>query len=85
MAKRPVFIPQFDGPTFVEELLIEFTWYPGFSKTQAQKSINSLHSAASERGIVPILEISSKSFDPVGVALSAFNLKIFSKAKKMSV
>ena len=85
MAKRPVFIPQLDGPTFVDEPVIEFTWYPGFSKTQAQKSINSLHSAASEIGIVPILEISSKSSDPVGIALSAFNLKIFTKARKMSV
>jgi hypothetical protein len=51
-----------------------FEWHPGFSKSQAQKSIASLHCAAAEAGIAPVLEISSKSPDPLGVSLSAFNL-----------
>lgn len=75
MTKRPVFVPLDDYP-FVREIQIEFEWHPGFAKTQAQKSIKSLHDSAARQGIAPILEISSKSPDPLGVALSAFNLKI---------
>jgi hypothetical protein len=76
MAKRPVFIPNKDRPPFVKEVLVEFNWYPGFAKSQAQKSIESLHAAAKNRGIDPVLEISSKSKQQLGVALSAFNLMI---------
>lgn len=44
--------------------------------TQKQKSISALHSAATQRNICDApLEISSKSEDPLGVSLSAFNLK----------
>lgn len=50
----------------------EFVFNPGFSKVQKQKNIQALHSAIGERA----LEISTKSFDNLGVNLSAFNLKL---------
>lgn len=77
MARRPIFIPRIDtGPRgpFVERIELDFTWHPGFALSQQQKSIASLHAAAAERGLGPVLEISSKSTDPRGIALSAFNL-----------
>lgn len=76
MAKRPIFVADPSGFPFVKEVLIEFDWYPGFSKSQAQKSIGSLHRAAAKRGISPILDISSKSPEPLGISLSAFNLML---------
>jgi len=75
MAKRPIFIP-ISGFPYVEELFLEFEWVPGFAKSQAQKSISSLHSAAARQGISPVLEISSKSSNPLGLSLSAFNLTL---------
>jgi hypothetical protein len=76
MAKRPVFIPNPESFPFVVEIDIDFEWHPGFAKTQAQKSIQSLHNSAARKGISPVLEISSKSLDSLGVALSAFNLQL---------
>jgi hypothetical protein len=47
------------------------------AKVQAQRSIASLHECAkSQIGVERVLEISSKSPDALGVALSAFNLMI---------
>jgi hypothetical protein len=60
----------------VEEVVVEFEWFPGFARSQAQKSIASLRKAAHEKGIGPVLEISSKSDTPLGVVLSAFNLTL---------
>ena len=86
MAIRPIFRPVFDGFPYVESVDIEFEWHPGFSKTQAQKSIKSLHQSAEKRGISPLLEISSKSTNPIGVSLSAFNLPIqIGSGQKISV
>lgn len=82
MANRPVFISKFSGFPFFEEILIEFDWYPGFSKSQAQKSIESLHRAAARLGISPVLEISSKSPESLGVSLSAFNLLLNTKGNQ---
>jgi len=78
MATRPVFKPLSAFP-FVEEIPVEFKWYPGFAKSQAQKSLHALHSAAKQLGISSILEISSRSTDPLGISLSAFNLIITSQ------
>lgn len=75
MAKRPIFIPVNGFPNF-KEIDIEFHWYPGFAKSQIQKSIESLHEAAKEQGIYPILEISGKSKSDLGYSLSAFNLQL---------
>jgi len=75
MAKRPIFIPNSNGNLMVVAMPIEFTWHPGMSKSQKQKSIRSLHDAArNDRGVENILEISSKSESELGVRLSAFNL-----------
>lgn len=74
MAKRPVFIPEKDAPG-VKTFEIEFQWYPGMSVKQKQRSIGDLHKKVNENGYEKILEISSKSLQPIGVELSAFNLK----------
>lgn len=80
MAERPVFAPVLSGPTLVRTWDISFTWSAGMSVKQAQKSIDSLHEAATRRMHVgKVLEISSKSKDPKGVKLSAFNLMINTK------
>lgn len=76
MAVRPVFVSEPDDNTFIKEVSIEFKWFPGMAITQKQKSIDSLHKAAEAKGYKPILEISSKSKNPFGVKLSAFNLKL---------
>lgn len=84
MAKRPVFIPYVDNRIGVDERIVEFQWFAGMAKVQKQKSIKSLHSAAEAMGISPILEISSKSEEALGVKLSAFNLLITTQVKGRS-
>jgi len=83
MATRPIFIPKINDKSpgvIVKD--IDFQWFPGISKTQKQKSINSLHMSARNLNIDPIIEISSKSDMALGVNLSAFNLMITMKNKK---
>lgn len=81
MATRPVFIPADQPNVGVKELMLDFKWYPGMAKVQKQKSIQELHIAANRNGYNPILEISSKSKEDLGVKLSAFNLCITTKLK----
>lgn len=76
MAIRPVFVIAPTKSSFVSEINVEFTWVPGMAITQKQKSIDSLHQVAEKMGLNPILEISSKSRIPLGVRLSAFNLRM---------
>jgi len=84
MAERPVFIPRERGDKFVTTKLLHFTWFPGMSKTQKQKSIRSLHEKIRKlTGIDRVLEISSKSEDELGISLSAFNLMIVTKKRNM--
>ncbi len=86
MANRPIFTPDFNGFPFVETVDIEFKWYSGFAKSQMQKTIVSLHEAAEQQGIAPVLEISRKSASRLGVSLSAFILTLeTSRGQKMSV
>ena len=86
MATRPVFVPLRSKTAFVRETAVEFTWFAGMAISQKQKSIQSLHEAAKRRlGDVPILEISSKSPDPLGVRLSAFNLTFPLVGRNVSV
>jgi type I restriction enzyme M protein len=76
MATRPVF-RICDKKPFVKEINIEFLYYSGFSIVQKQKSIKSLHMKYTE--LYPsakLLEVSTKSKDSLGKALSAFNLMI---------
>ncbi|TCV17901.1 hypothetical protein EDB13_101725 [Vibrio crassostreae] len=81
MAKRPVFVP-LRHRVGIEEKSVEFKWYSGFSVSQKQKSIQSLHNEAKVFGYDNLLEISSKSECDLGVALSAFNLLITTKKYK---
>ena len=76
MAKRPIFTPDLNGFPYVKAVDIEFQWYPGFAKSQLQKSVESLHQAVEAQGISPILEISGKSTSVLGISLSAFNLEL---------
>lgn len=85
MAKRPIFVPNFSHYPYTKEIMIDFEWFPGFARTQAQKSIQALHNEAIKKKISPVLEISSKSEDPLGVSLSAFNLKLTIDKLTMSV
>lgn len=84
MANRPVFIPYLNEHIGVNELMLDFEWYPGMAKSQKQKSIRSLHHAASLKGFSPILEISSKSELDLGSQLSAFNLQVTTKVKNIT-
>lgn len=74
MAKRPAFFIR-QGKVISE--MYSFEWYSGFSVSQKQKSVNSLHNAIiqADANAKP-LEISTKSQETIGIKLSAFNLKI---------
>ena len=75
MAERPVFIPCYDGPALVRTKYVEFHWFPGMAASQKQRSVESLHaSTRTSLGAIDILEVSSKSKERLGVALSAFSL-----------
>lgn len=83
MAKRPVYTPKLNSKSSgVITKDVEFKWFPGMSTSQKQKSIASLHKAANDLNISPILEISSKSEMKLGIKLSAFNLMI--KTQKLN-
>lgn len=85
MAKRPVYIPQHNNKRLVIADMIDFTYHSGFAICQKQKSIDSLHQAIKEiYSFEKILEVSSKSKNPLGVALSAFNLMIHDQKKKLT-
>lgn len=75
MAQRPIFIPLKSAP-WVVAILVEFPWFPGLSVTQAQRSIRALHEVGANSGYFPLLEVSSKSENPLGISLSAFNLRV---------
>jgi hypothetical protein len=82
MAIRPVFVPKTQGDFLVVAEKINFLWFAGMATSQKQKSIDSLHEAARAKiGAEKILEVSSKSRDELGVALSAFNLMIVTKKR----
>lgn len=75
MAQRPLFIPAAEGPALVRTQYVEFQWFPGMAVSQKQKSVDSLHAAACKLpSIIRVLEVSSKSREELGIALSAFNL-----------
>lgn len=77
MAQRPVYAPRKSAP-FVNVYMPEFTWNSGFAVSQKQKNITALHESYNRRfPDQKVLEISSKSLQPLGVKLSAFNLKKF--------
>ena len=58
--------------------IITYTYYPGFAVSQKQRSVESLHESI--RALYPdkrILEVSTKSLNPLGMQLSAFNLPFY--------
>ena len=74
MASRPVFVPS-KRKNEADVYMTEFQWNSGLAVSQKQKNITALHEAFVQR--FPerkVLEISSKSLQPLGVKLSAFNL-----------
>lgn len=83
MAQRPLYIPQLENEFLVKTEMVEFKYHSGFSVVQKQKSIDELHNSIQEKyGFDKILEVSSKSKEDLGVALSAFNLMITDKGTK---
>jgi hypothetical protein len=74
MARRPVFVANEDG--HVLEKAVDFQWHPGMSASQKRKSVKSLHEAAAEIKIGPILEVSTKSESSLGQSLSALMLSV---------
>jgi hypothetical protein len=79
MAERPIFIPAPDRPELVKELFLSITWHPGFAQSQKEKNVEALHEAAAQRGIAPLLEISSKSNSERGRHMSAFHMTVPTK------
>jgi hypothetical protein len=79
MAERPVFIPAPESPLLVEELFLSIKWHPGFAVSQKEKNIAALHAVAAERGLSPLLEISSKSAAKTGRHMSAFHMTVPTK------
>jgi hypothetical protein len=79
MAKRPIFEPLIAHQNYLQISQIDFEWFPGFSITQKRKSIRSLHQAFLNKNSISgkILEVSTKSENPLGVKLSAFRLSSF--------
>ena len=78
MAKRICFISKLNEEPLYEEMEVEFKYFNGFAVSQKQKSIADLHKNIKMiNPSLKILEISTKSTDPIGIALSAFNLKFF--------
>lgn len=78
MAQRFFFRSTPHEKHYVSEELCDFEFFSGFSISQKQKSIRSLHNQIKNKfSEKNILEISSKSENPLGNALSAFNLKMY--------
>jgi hypothetical protein len=76
MATRPIFMPRLDQ-IGVRTIEVDFEWFPGFSPVQKQKSVTALHQAfALSNAVARCLEVSSKSEEAIGNALSAFNLQL---------
>ena len=80
MAKRICFISRpYEYPIY-KEIEVEFKYFNGFAISQKQKSINSMHESIYRMDkSLQVLEVSTKSTNPTGVALSAFNLKFLNE------
>ena len=86
MAQRFLFRSTPYEKFYVTEELCDFVFFNGFSVSQKQKSIQSLHSQIQIKFPKKrILEISSKSENPLGIALSAFNLKMYNEDQNRHV
>ena len=81
MAERPIFVSAPDSDELVREIFLPLKWHSGFAAIQKQKNIEALHAAAALAGYSPLLEISSKSQSDRGRHLSAFHMKVRTKAQ----
>lgn len=85
MANRPVFFVK-EAQPFYQEEMVNFQFNPGFSVSQKQKNVRSIHESFAEKHHnARMLEISSKSELQLGVYLSAFNLMVTVGEKRSSV
>lgn len=81
MAKRICFVSSTTEYPIFKELEVEFKYYTGFAISQKQKSIKSMHESIGKIDkSLRVLEVSTKSTNPIGVALSAFNLKFLDES-----
>jgi hypothetical protein len=76
MAERPIFVSRPASEQLVEEVFLQLKWHSGFAPVQKEKNIRALHEAAAGAGYPNVLEVSTKSDNPRGQELSAFNLKV---------
>ena len=83
-ATRPLFVPDSDGVLVLERALT-FTWHPGMALAQQQRSVDEFHREAERNGFSPVLEVSTRSKSPLGVSLSAFNLRLQTSMVEHSV
>lgn len=84
-ANRPIFLPSDKKESLIEIKNVEFEWHMGMSLSQKIKSMKSLHDCAKKQGIYPVLEISTRSEEMLGINLSAFNLLLRINNKTMIV
>ena len=85
MAERPAYVTTMKAP-YVSVYKPEFTGNAGLNAVQKQKNIATLHDAFKRMSPESnVLEISSKSLQPLGVKLSAFNLKKYVPSLEKSV
>lgn len=74
MSIRPVYLPKLKKP-FYEAVNTEFEWTPGISPGQRKKNSAALRETfLKEHPDMSVLEVSTKSDNPKGEALSPFNL-----------
>ena len=78
MASRPVFVPDTDPdhPKLVHEHEVDFQWQSGRSQKQKKANIAKLHAAAVHRNLVPLLEVTPESDDPLGANICVSNLAV---------
>lgn len=74
MANRPAWTLTQQGVVIRRD--VTFQWSAGFALTQKQKNIRALHEAIQMKSEGKALEVSTKSEDPFGRSLSAFQLKL---------
>lgn len=85
MAVKSIFVCETKAPYF-KRYDIEFKYNMGLSISQKRKNIHSVHDIYNKTiDSNPVLEISSKSEDEIGVQLSAFNLCKYVPSLKKSI
>ena len=86
MATRPVFFVTTPGESWVRIEDVSFQWFPGMSLAQKRRSIDAMQAAAHQAAPkASLLEISTKSADADGRALSGFELMLEAHGERMAV